>query len=220
MVLDALDTGFIEGAGPFYPQAKTAIRPRPKRGFRDRLYAVGMSPESVLQAAELGARLMVFSQMPWEMFAEQTLPVYRGHYRKVHGREAPPVLTVDLLACHADAERAEALARRHMAAYYVEVMRHYEIMSEHFKQLRGYDHYAGAADVLKLMKLEDVAAAYTDVQTWGTSAAIVEKLRRRRSLLGDFELSVIVGYGGMPFDEAERSLRLFASDVIPTLRGW
>jgi hypothetical protein len=82
---------------------------------------------------------MVFSQMPWEMFAEQTLPKYRERFRAVHGREAPPVLTVDLLICDADAGRAEALARRHMAAYYVEVMRHYEIMSEHFT----YDPPAG-----------------------------------------------------------------------------
>lgn len=219
MVLDALDTGFIEGAGPYYPRARTPIRPRPLRGFRDRLYAVGMSPESVLQAAELGARLMVFSQMPWEMFAEQTLPVYRGHYEKVHGKAAPPVLTVDLLVCDDDAARAEALARTHMAAYYVEVMQHYEIMSEHFKKLRGYDHYAGAADVLKLMKLEDVAAAYTDVQTWGTPEQIVAKLGRRRELLGEFELSVIVGYGGLPFADGERSLRTFAHGVLPALRG-
>jgi alkanesulfonate monooxygenase SsuD/methylene tetrahydromethanopterin reductase-like flavin-dependent oxidoreductase (luciferase family) len=220
MVLDALDTGFIEGAGPFYPRARTAIRPRPLRGFRDRLYAVGMSPESVLQAAELGARLMVFSQMPWEMFAEQTVPKYRDHFRTVHGREAPPVLTVDLLICDTDAGRAETLARRHMAAYYVEVMRHYEIMSEHFKQLKGYDHYAGAADVLKLMKLEDVAAAYTDVQTWGTPDAILGKLHRRRELLGDFELSVIVGYGGLPFEDGERTMRAFAEKVLPELHRW
>ena len=220
MVLNALDTGFIEGTGPFYPRAKTPIRPRPLRSFRDRLYAVGMSPESVLQAAELGARLMVFSQMPWEMFAEQTLPAYRNRYRTVHGTDAPPVLTVDLLVCDEDASRAEALARRHMAAYYVEVMRHYEIMSDHFKETRGYDHYAGAADVLKLMKLEDVAKAYTDVQTWGTPEAIVAKLGRRRELLGDFELSVIVGYGGLPFDEAERSLQLFGRDVLPVLHAW
>jgi len=220
MVLDALDTGFIEGDGPFYPQARTPIRPRPIRGFRDRLYAVGMSPESVRQAAEIGARLMAFSQMPWEMFAEQTLPIYRGHYRERHGREAPPVLTVDLLVCDDDAARAEQLARTHMANYYVEVMQHYEIMSEHFKQLRGYDHYAGAAEVLKLIKLEDVATAYTDVQTWGTPAMILEKLARRRQLLGDFELSVVVGYGGLSAADAERSLRLFASGVLPTLHGW
>jgi hypothetical protein len=99
-------------------------------------------------------------------------------------------------------------------------MRHYEIMSDHFKQTRGYDHYAGAADMLKLMKLEDVAVAYTDVQTWGTPDTVVAKLRRRRELLGDFELSVIVGYGGFAFEEAERSMRLFATEVLPELHRW
>ena len=39
-------------------------------------------------------------------------------------------------------------------------------------------------------------------------------------LLGDFELSVIVGYGGLAFDDAERSLRLFATEVLPTLHTW
>ena len=28
MVLDALETGFIEGDGPYFPQPRTAIRPR------------------------------------------------------------------------------------------------------------------------------------------------------------------------------------------------
>src|SRR3954447_7457136 len=38
MVLDALETGFIEGDGPHYPQPRTAIRPRPTRSFRDRTF--------------------------------------------------------------------------------------------------------------------------------------------------------------------------------------
>ena len=29
MIVDALETGFIEGEGPFYPQVRTPIRPRP-----------------------------------------------------------------------------------------------------------------------------------------------------------------------------------------------
>src|SRR5690606_9585861 len=66
MIIEALDSGFIEGAGPYSPQPRTEIRPRPRAGFRDRLYCVGMSPESVEQAALLGARLMIFSQQPWE----------------------------------------------------------------------------------------------------------------------------------------------------------
>ena len=40
MILDALETGEIEGAGPYYPQVKTPIRPRPPKSFRDRRAAV------------------------------------------------------------------------------------------------------------------------------------------------------------------------------------
>ena len=40
MVVRALETGFIEGDGPYYPQPRTEIRPRPSRSFKGRLYAV------------------------------------------------------------------------------------------------------------------------------------------------------------------------------------
>ena len=36
MILAAVETGFIEGDGPYYPQLRTEIRPRPLRSFRDR----------------------------------------------------------------------------------------------------------------------------------------------------------------------------------------
>src|SRR5437868_10982557 len=48
MVLAALETGFIEGGGPFFPQPRTPIRPAPARSFRDRTYCVAMSPASAL----------------------------------------------------------------------------------------------------------------------------------------------------------------------------
>jgi hypothetical protein len=34
-------------------------------------------------------------------------------------------------------------------------------------------------------------------------------------VLGDFELIVLPSFGGMPYDEAERSLELFAGEVMP-----
>jgi len=220
MILDALDTGFIQGKGPYYPRARTAIRPRPLRGFRDRLYAVGMSPDSVQQAATLGARLMVFSQMPWEAFATSTLVAYRETFERVHGRPAPPVLTVDLMYCDEDAGRAEALAAKHMAAYYSSVLDHYEIRGEHFKKAKGYEMYAAASDVLRQMDIEEIARGYVAVQSGGTPRQILDGLARRRELLGDFELSVIVNYGGLAFDAAERSMETFARAVLPELGGW
>ena len=220
MIIEALDKGFIEGGGPYYPQARTEIRPRPLAGFRDRFYCVGMSPDSVEQAAQLGARLMVFSQQTWESFAEGSLTAYRETYRNQHQSPPPPPLTGDLMFCHADPERAEALAMEHMPNYFLTIIKHYEIMSEHFKHAKGYEHYATAAELFEQVGLETAASVYCAVQTWGTPAMILEKLRQRRELIGDFELSVIASYGGMPFEEAEQSARLFAREVLPELHAW
>jgi len=220
MILDALDKGFIEGEGAFYPQPRVEIRPRPPKGLRDRFYCVGMSPESVQQAAQLGARLMIFSQQTWEMFKDGALAEYRKSYRAHHDAEPPPPLTGDLVFCHEDAERAEELAMRYMPNYFLTIIKHYEIMGEHFKDAKGYEHYATASDLFKQVGLEVAADVYCSVQTWGTPQMILEKLRWRQELIGGFELNLISNYGGMPFEEAEKSIRLFASEVLPEVQSW
>ena len=220
MIIEALDKGFIEGDGPFYPQARTEIRPRPLCGFRDRFYCVGMSPDSVVQAAQLGARLMVFSQQTWDTFAEGSLASYRASYRKHHDAEPPPTLCGDLMFCHEDAARAEELAMEYMPNYFLTIIRHYEIMSDHFKKAKGYEFYATSGDLFKEVGLENAAKGYCARQTFGTPDQILEKLRARRELLGDFELNVIGNYGGMPIEQAEQSLTLFAREVLPELHRW
>jgi alkanesulfonate monooxygenase SsuD/methylene tetrahydromethanopterin reductase-like flavin-dependent oxidoreductase (luciferase family) len=179
-----------------------------------------MSPESVEQAAALGARLMIFSQQTWETFATGSLQQYRESWRKHHAGEPAPPLTGDLMFCDADPKRAEELAMEYMPNYFLTIIRHYEIMSEHFKQVKGYDHYATAGELFRQVGLETAAKVYCSVQTWGTPEMILEKLRARRGLLGDFELSLISFYGGMPYEVAERSVRLFAEKVLPELHRW
>jgi hypothetical protein len=49
---------------------------------------------------------------------------------------------------------------------------------------------------------------------------ILEKLRWRKELIGDFELNLISYYGGMPIELAEQSLRLFSEEVLPELERW
>lgn len=217
MIIDGLETGFVEGAGPYYAQLRTEVRPRPPRGFRDRFYAVGISPESVEQVARLGARLMVFSQTPWELFAEGALARYRETYRGLHGVEPPPPLTGDLMFCHEDPEAAEAQGLEYMSNYYLSIIQHYELMSEHFEGTKGYEFYSTAAEALKAVGAENSARIYCGIQSFGSPEQLVEKLRHRRELLGAFDLLVIPHYGGMSRDIAERSLRLFAEKVIPAL---
>ncbi len=220
MIIDALETGWIEGNGPFYPQPRVELRPRPLRGFRDRFYAVGMSPESVDQAARLGARLLIFSQQPWEMFAEGPLAAYRATWRDTHLTEPEGPVTGDLVFCHEDPETARKVATEYMGNYFLSIVDHYELMSEHFKKARGYDYYASTGDLFREVGLEAIVETYVRVQTWGTPAQILEHLEARRELLGDFDLNAIFNYGGMPTDLMRGSVELFAREVLPELKRW
>lgn len=220
MIVDGVEKGWIEGAGPHYPQVRTEIRPRPLRGFRDRLYAVGMSPDSVVQAAELGARLMTFSQQPWQLYAQGALARYREAWSAKRAAPPPPPLTGDLMFCDDDPARAEALAFEHMSNYFLSIVHHYELLSDHFRALPGYQLYADASEAFRAVGVETAVRTYCGVQTFGTPAQILEKLRWRRELLGDYELALIPQYGGMPVATAEASIRRFAEAVLPELHRW
>lgn len=217
MVLDALETGYIEGGGPFYPQPRTAIRPRPSRSFRDRFFCVAMSPDSVLAAADLGARMVVFSQRPWTDQAV-AIDTYRARFRERHDAEPGPPVTCDFVYCDTDAARAEDKAHQHIAGYLASVMQHYELASDHFKEAKGYESYGNAVDLLQAIGLDKMCEMYLGVQAWGTPDQVIERLRARREVIGDFDLTACFRFAGLPIDDAERSLRTFATDVLPVLR--
>jgi len=219
MVLNALRTGYIEGEGPFYKQVRAEIRPRPSRSFDGRIYCVAMSPDTAPVAAELGARMMFFIQFA----LDKHLPgveIYREHFQKYQHRAAPPPLAIDFTFCDRDAGRAEEVARRHIAGYYLSVIKHYEFNDDYHSRLKGYEGYAKAAEILRETGLDNAAQAYADQQAWGTPRQILEKLERRRRQLGDFEWNVCASFAGLPFKDVESSLRLIAKEVVPEVRSW
>ena len=88
MVLEALRTGFIEGDGPYFPQPRTEIRPRPERSFDDRFYAVASSDDSVEAAARFGGRMTMFADRAWE-HRMPSITDYRDRFQELHGRRPP-----------------------------------------------------------------------------------------------------------------------------------
>lgn len=219
MILAALETGWIEGSGPYYERPRTPVRPRPERSFEGRTYCVAMSPDSVEAAARLGARMVMFTQRP----IDQHLPSieqWRSGFRDQHGAEPPPPVMCDFVVCDADPDRAGKLAERHLPAYLASVLQHYELMSDHFRELEGYETYGRGVDVLRAVGLEGMAEAYLGVLAWGTPDQILERLDVRRTQVGDFDLTCCFRYAGLPYDDAERSLRLFAAEVLPVLQSW
>lgn len=218
MILDALDSGFIEGDGQYYKQPRVEIRPRPQRGYRDNLYCVAMSNDSALAAADLGGRMMTFIQFAFERHMPM-IETYREHFRKVHPGKTPldPVLT-DVTILHEDAEEAERLAYEHIGNHYIAVTDHYEFAGDHFKNIRGYENYQIGADLIKSAGMEQSQRTYIEAQNYGTPKQVIEKYRERIELVGNFDALLVFSFGGLPFEAGQKSMKLFSEQVMPELR--
>jgi alkanesulfonate monooxygenase SsuD/methylene tetrahydromethanopterin reductase-like flavin-dependent oxidoreductase (luciferase family) len=217
MITEALETGYIEGSGPFYPRPRTRLRPGPRGSFRGRLYCLAGSPDSVAACVGLGASLMSIVTKP----VRDAMPVfasYREQWHARHGGTPPPISLNVNLYCHEDAWLAAERSRRYLAAFFVSNVRHYEMAGDHFARTPGYERYADVARGLREVGLEKAAAAYAECALAGTPAQILEQIADIRSVLGDFELIVLPSFGGMPYVQAERSLQLFAQEVMPAAR--
>jgi alkanesulfonate monooxygenase SsuD/methylene tetrahydromethanopterin reductase-like flavin-dependent oxidoreductase (luciferase family) len=218
MIVNALKTGFIEGDGKFYEQPRTEIRPRPQYSFDGRIYAVASSEDSIDSAAKLGAHIVMFADRPWEM----RLPaIERGRalHRKYHGTEPPQVMLTEFCVCGTDLAETEDEARRYQGKFVESNFYHYEFLGDHFKTVQGYDAYQQKAEIARKGGIAGAVAGFMQAASWGTPDKILRGLEERRKIVGDFELNVAFRFGGMPYEVAERGLKLFAGEVLPVLKA-
>jgi alkanesulfonate monooxygenase SsuD/methylene tetrahydromethanopterin reductase-like flavin-dependent oxidoreductase (luciferase family) len=194
------------------------LRPRPQYSFDGRIYAVASSEESVNSAAKLGAHMVMFADRPWEM----RLPVIeRGRelHRQYHGTEPPHVMLTEFCVCGSNLAETEEEARRYQGKFVESNFHHYEFLGDHFKTVRGYDAYQQKAEIARKAGLDGAVAGFMQAASWGTPDKILRALEQRHKLLGDFELNVAFRFGGTPYEVAERSLTLFAKEVLPVLKA-
>lgn len=218
IILDGLETGWVEADGAFYKQPRVEIRPRPERSFRDRSYMVGMSPASVEVAARLGLGCFKFSQGPWD----GSVPEIEAYYRlfdELHGKPAPRIIVADLLSCAESEEEAMAQARVYMRDYFEGVTAHYEFRGEHFARTAGYDSYAAASEQLRQAAADDVLEGFIAGNLAGSPERIVDVHEARKALIGDYDLTLNLSYGSMPYEQVWAQTKLFADKVLPKLQS-
>lgn len=219
MIVEALETGWMEGDGPHYKQPRVEIRPRPRFPIRDRLYAVASSDDSVVSAARIGARMVMFADRPWPSRLPAILR-HRALFQEMHGRRGPPPLIADFCVCTPTMDGAHELARKHMGPFVMSNFEHYELLGDHFAKVKGYDSYAAKVAVAKEVGIEGIIDGFMQASVWGTPDQVLRMLEDRRSLLGDFELATSFRFGGTPIEVSEGSLRLYAKEVLPVVQSW
>ena len=219
MILAGLETGWCEYDGRFVRQPRRAIRPKPPRSFRGRTYAAAVSAESMPIVARLGAGILVIPQKPWETL-ERELADYRRVYREVSRAEAPAPILAGWTFCDEDAGRAREMAVRWIGGYWDTVMRHYELVGDHLQKTVGYEYYAKLQEIARAKGGSDALTEFfLDLQVWGTPEQCVERIVEFRRRTGCESFVGVFGYAGMPIDEAERNMRLFARGVMPRLKA-
>ncbi|MBV1904540.1 MAG: LLM class flavin-dependent oxidoreductase [Pseudomonadales bacterium] len=216
MILQGLETGTCEFDGRLVKQKPRDIRPAPIKSFKGRTYAAAVSPESSKIMAELGVGILIIPQKPWS-HVEKELEDYREIYRTVHKEEAPAPILGGWTYCDEDAGRAEEMALKYIGGYYLTVVQHYEMQGSHFKDTKGYEAYVAMQETAN----KDVQAMiefFMSIQVWGTPEQCYDRIKNftERTRAGAY--NAVFSYAGLPYDEVEKSMRLFARDVLPEVR--
>ena len=168
--------------------------------------------------AELGVGILIIPQKPWTEVAKE-LDDYRARLPRGQRRRgaAADLRGLDLL--RRDADRAAEMARRYIGGYYQTVLDHYQFAGRPPRQDQGLrvlrqdgreDHARTATDT--------VIDFFVNLQVWGTPEQCYEKILDIRRRTGNTHFVGVFCYAGMPWEEAERNMRLFAREVMPALQ--
>ena len=217
MLVDALENGVAEFDGELIKQPKVDIRPKPYKSFHGRTYAAAVSPESSLALAQLGLGILIIPQKPWSE-VENELKAYREIFQEVNGTPAPPPIVVGFTFCHEDEDRAKEMASEYVGNYWDSIMDHYEFRSDHLKETKGYEYYGKFTEKIEQYGTQDVKDFFLDLQVWGTPDQCYDKIMSTRGRVGSDSFLAAFSFGAMPYDEVEKSMRLFAKEVLPRLK--
>jgi alkanesulfonate monooxygenase SsuD/methylene tetrahydromethanopterin reductase-like flavin-dependent oxidoreductase (luciferase family) len=218
IIRQGLETGYVEYDGKHFKQPRRELRPGPLHSFHGRTYATAVSPESSRIMAELGLGILIIAQKPWETVASDLIE-YQKVYREVNGEEAPPTIASAFVFCDPDSKRAEDMAYQHIGNYYRSVLKHYELMGDHFAGKKGYEFYEHMSGTLSRHGEDDASRFFTDLSVWGTPDQCIEKVEHLRKIVGAESFTGFFRYSDMSFEEAERNVRFFAHTVMPRLQA-
>ncbi|CAN7342616.1 LLM class flavin-dependent oxidoreductase [Phenylobacterium sp. LjRoot219] len=219
IIMNGLETGYVEADTKWYKQPRVEVRPRPAKSFRDRTVMVSMSPSSAEVAAQYGLKALRFSQGDWS-HALPEIRAYRSTFNELHGRPAPPFVISDFIVCFDTMDKVVEYTDKYFAAQFAQVAHHYEFGGEHFKSLPSYSTYVTLGELSAAAGGPDKAYKdYVGGNLIGTPEQMWEKHLIRKEMVGDYEIIANFSFGGMPYELVYEQMKLFADKVMPRLKG-
>jgi len=220
LVTKALRDEVFEWDGQFYKIPKMSIRPRPMSNPERRFYASSVSPESAEIMAKLGFGMMVIMQNEWPKAAAD-IERFRQIAAAV-GHVPPPPVILTNVSCAESRDEAHERAMRYLGRKWDSIDNHYHFSDGHLANVKGYEAYGKMTKTYAKMKEESARQKatefYVKIQIVGTPDDCIQQIAELQSLTGTDHVIADFSYGGMPHEEGELNMRLFADRVVPVLQ--
>jgi alkanesulfonate monooxygenase SsuD/methylene tetrahydromethanopterin reductase-like flavin-dependent oxidoreductase (luciferase family) len=210
--------------GEYYSIPEVSIRPRPRStDLADSFLMAWGSPESLPIAANAGLRPLFIPQRTWKEYAQQVREF--NAIRARHGWAPVGATAAVWMYCAPSRTEAEEQGEQYVTEYTDSVRLHYLLdQPEVFQSVRGYERYTERATALAAAIESGVdpkqasLTTTTSTHVIGTPQECLDQLQGISEALGIEHLILVLQFGTMPRERAQRSLRLVAEHVAPVLK--
>jgi alkanesulfonate monooxygenase SsuD/methylene tetrahydromethanopterin reductase-like flavin-dependent oxidoreductase (luciferase family) len=231
MVMNAMETGFIEGDGVVFKHPRREIRPRPIRSLRGRTFAAVGTEGSARAAGKLGIGRLYLNQPM--VHSSQKRPdanalaaavgkpgdPWYDTWVATHKDVPPPKpFMSNMTFVDASSDRAWEWARKYVARTFREAVKHYEMTSKHHGTIKGYESYSQI--VMDPANIDSAAENIVKLAIAGTPKEVLAAYEEKRKEYDPQGFMPHFYTGGMPFAEAAENMRYFAKHCLPEMKSW
>ena len=170
--------------------------------------------------ARLGFGVLMIMQNEWPMAAAD-IQRYREVAHSVGHTPRTPIILTNISVAESRAE-AQERAVQYLGRKWDSIDNHYHFSDGHLATVPGYEFYGKMTKTYAKMKDESyrqkATEFYVKIQIVGTPDDCLQQLAELQRLTGMDHLVTEFAYGGMPHEESEINMRLFADRVMPVLQ--
>jgi len=227
-VLDVLQLAFTKEIfsyeGKFFTYKNVSLRPRP-RDPQVVIDALGAwtSHASQVNMAERGLHPITTPNQTLDSYLDEMEEFNQIRVEKGYGISNRPVIKIPMY-CSESGQEATESAEQHFFEFVDAVQNMYEIGTDRFGTAKGYEDYHGergsdfgkgtAEDARRVLTRKFMTEG-----VYGTPQQCVDKLIAHLESVNPSEYIALCRCGDMPYEKAERSMRLFAQEVLPKVRA-
>jgi alkanesulfonate monooxygenase SsuD/methylene tetrahydromethanopterin reductase-like flavin-dependent oxidoreductase (luciferase family) len=201
----------VSHKGRFHSFADVTSYPRPTQKPRPKFFiAATTTAETFAFAGERGYSLMA---IPLGLKLVENIKVYREAWRAAGHPGDGEVMLAFHMFCHEDAAKAREIPRKSFDDYYRLIFEASQdwTAGTASKDYKGYDQLVAKLKTMTLEYQIETGAALV-----GTPDEVRKLVQQNIDMYGGFEhASLQINFGSIPYEDARRSLRLFAREVMP-----